>query len=217
MAKLTDPLYSEEAHGHVGAVVYRTHRGAAIASGKTGPHTGHSGPVSDRLQHLVKGARHWRGMSLRQRYGWKFYAAGHPRSRPGYGAYYISGFALFLSAAVQLAMSGHPPQDDPPSRPLLGWLDYIHATQFGSDIRVDYIYSTLPNPGILSIVLNRAGPFSFGRQARIKDSKRVGHAPVDDHILVETTGVAGAYTLFARLVDSQGLVSPWLRTTIAME
>ncbi len=217
MAKLTSPLYSVEAHGSVGSVVYRSHRGAAIASAKAAPHHAHSGPISDRLQHLCRAAHRWRGFGLRQRYGWKFYARNRPRPPGGYPWKEATGFAIFLSCAIHLAMCHHPPQDDPPPRPLLGTLTYMFATQHGTDIKVDYIYTTLPDPGILSIQINLAGPFTFGRNARLKDSKRVANTPVDSYTILAGPRAAGVYTLFGRLVDRQGLASPWLSATVHME
>ena len=217
MAKLMEPCFSAEAHGRVGSIVYRTHRGAAIASAKAAPHSGHTGPMNDRLRYLITAARDWRGLSLRQRYGWAFYARHARHGDPSFPWKEATGFMIFVSCAVHLYMVTHPPHNNPPSRPNLGTLNSIDADQFGTDIRLFYTYSTLPNPGLLSIQVNLAGPYTFGRNARIKDSKLVGHSPVNSNILVETTGQPGRYTLFARLIDSQGLASPWLRTTIDME
>ncbi len=217
LAKLTAPCYSAEAHGTVGAVVYRNWRGAAIASVKAAPHSSHTGPISDRLQHLVDGARSWRGFSIRQRWWWSMYAQAHRSHCLSAVSKQASGFNWFCSCFVHLRLVGHPPRIPPPDRPCLAALSEITPAQNGTEIHLEYEYSTLPDPGILSIEVYRAGPFTRGRNARRKDALRTVHGLVDTDIDVPTIGTPGSYTLFARLVDRQGLVSPWLRNTIDME
>lgn len=217
MAKVTAPCYSEEAHGTVGAVVYRNWRGAAIVSAKAAPHSSHTGPISDRLQHLVDGARHWSGFSIRQRWWWNMYAQTHIHHSLTAASGVASGFNWFCSCFVHLRLVEHPPRDAPPDHPCLGALRTITPSQQRDVIRLQYDYDVLHDLPPLSIEVYRAGPFTRGRNARIKDAVRAIHDLVSVRLLVPTIGIPGSYTLFARLVDLQGLVSPWHRTTIDME
>jgi len=216
MAKLTDPLFSTEAHGAVAGTVYRQHRGAAIACAKTAVHSGHSGPVSDRLRLLNEVSRAWRFTLRPIQIQWHNYAramSGHPGCGYSPGR---TGYQWYLSCNTNLKLIGKIIREIPPDHPMDGSLLYINPHQQGTDIKVFYLYDVKSPKWHYTIQVWLCGPFSNGRNSRIKDAKYSGHSNLDSYITVETTGAAGQWHVFCRLIDDQGLPSNWLHDKLYM-
>ena len=217
MAKLTSPLYSEEAHGRVGAVVYRNWRGAATASVMPCVHKRHTPLVRRTLSRMSPARKRWTRMKARERAAWRH----HVREVKLLKQYNINpnwtGYDWWIRCALIVDYVGAVHLGKPPSEPMASCLESLSPVQLGVAILVNYDYHLGETVWTHWIEVRIMGPHSPGRSPRLKDCKRAGSWYLGQGPLIRVNEQPGLYTLFARTVDSQGLTSPHIRASITME
>lgn len=217
MAKLTSPLYSEEARGRVGAVVYRQYRGTAIASAQPAVHKRHTPLVQRTMARSAAARGRWKRMSSADRKVWNRLARNYGKNyqfgvQPGW-----SGFNWWMHVALIADYLGVYHLGKPPAEPMASHMVVLVPTRIGDAIYVDYSYYLGPTIWTHWIEIRMMGPHSPGKTPRLKDCQRVGSylLSFSPYILVDRQ--SGVYTIFARTVDSQGLTSPFIHRSITME
>lgn len=217
MAKLTSPCYSEEAHGRVGAVVYRDYRGTAIASAQPNVHSRHTPLVHRTISRSRRIGSRWNSMTRADRAAWN-------RMARMYGPLYQfgakpwwSGFNWWMSLAITADFIGIHHSGKPPHEPLASHMVALEPIQVGKAIYVDYSHYLGPTIWTHWIEIRMMGPHSPGRTPRLKDCKRVGSWLLGFSPYIFVDEQPGVYTLFARTVDSQGLTSQHIHRSITME
>jgi len=217
MSKLTEPLYSQEAHGRVGGVIYRTHRGAATASVMPSVHSRHSALVSRTLTKMAPARRRWRLMNKADRSVWNRQVKNY-KHRYQYGIDpKWSGFNWWIHCALIASYVGVVHLGKPPSEPLASHLLTLNPIQAGAAIAVQYTHFLGPTIWSHWIEVRIMGPHSPGRQPRLKDCKRAGSWLLGFAPFILVNEIPGVYTLYARTVDSQGLTSPHITASVLME
>ena len=204
MAKVVGPLYSSEARGRVGGLVFNPWRGAAVVKAKHAPTQPRSSLQLSIRALAVKLSRLWASNAFHD--AWDSYAYDHP-SVDGMGvSIRATGANWFLALNTRLLLAGYTPIEEPPSAPAPNAVVGFTANGDVRSLTVSWTYPTAAEP-LVQIWFD--GPHTAGRKgslARRKFKVRyVGNETETEIIDLQP----GTYTVFANtLSSSQGLVSP---------
>ena len=211
MAKVKAPLFSTEARGRVGGLVYNTFRGMSYVKAHTAPAQPRSQKVRQIRAWTIALVRAWQLLDAANIILWNQYAADHPVLDTMNGSKRLTGANWFVLTNLQrlrmvLAAVVTPPITAAPDAPAVfaaanGILQSIltWTATGGTDKTVDvWLF----------------GPHSAGLVAKRQRAK------FRDMVSGETATMTiaglrpGRYTFWARVIDEDnGLVSTWVSDT----
>ena len=211
MAKVKNPLMSQEARGAVFGYVYNTWRGISYCKTNTSP-TGQGTPLRLLAQaRLIDAARHWATLSDAQRAAWHQYAVDHPVSDWTGSPKRLTGANWCSLTYCNLVRAGAaaiaiPPTDAAPAAvaglTLTGGAGEVTASWttpiLGADLQLEWWATASQSKGITG---------------RIQQAHYLQHCAVseDQPYDVLTNIPAGRVTAFVRVVDTTtGLTSSWV-------
>lgn len=210
MPKLKNPLFSQEARGGIGGLVYNTWRGINYVKTNTSP-TGQGTKLRLDAQGLLNAAaKKWKLIGDTNRAAWNQYAVDHPLTDWSTKAKRITGMNWFVQCNVQLARLGlavlQPAPSLPAPNPITG-LTIAYATD---NITISW---TTPATGEYNIDIWSVGPISAGISPKIQRAQFLRTALPTDFagVTVVSAALAGRHTFFLRVIcRNTGLVSTWL-------
>ena len=216
MPKLKNPLFSQEARGGLGGLVYNTWRGISYVKTNTSP-TGQGTAKRLAAQAILATiAKLWQGISDIQRAAWNQYAIDHPVLDSINGTKRLTGMNWFCSCNVQLALQGAATITEPPAAPAPDAPTGVTMRQNGLDLEISW---TTPVAATLNIIFWLVGPISAGVTAKIEQAKYqlTSAADAEAPIVLKAAAPAGRYTVFARAMDpATGLCSQWVSAYLDM-
>jgi hypothetical protein len=208
MAKVTSPLFSSEARGRVGGVVYNTWRGLATAKCKIAPAQPRTARQLAVRAYLTTLSKAWKSQSDANRALWNLYAVDHPRTDWSGSSVRSTGLNWFLALNSRrldqgLALVATPPIVDGPANvaaPVLtggvGTLSLAFTAYGGTATQIEaYLY----------------GPRSAGVIPRFTKAKFKSRGPGETTPFVITALGAGLYTVWYRAVsETDGQASAFI-------
>jgi hypothetical protein len=208
MAKVTAPLFSAEARGRVGGIVFNTWRGLSTVKVKRAPAQPRTARQLIVRAYLKQLAQAWAAVSDTNRALWNAYAVAHP-STDGMGApvrktgldWYVGLGCRLLDQAKSIVAT--PPITGPPPAviamvitPGAGSMSIAFTAAAGTTTSIE---AYLWGPHSAGIIPNQ-------RKARFKS-----RGPAETTPLVITTLGAGLYSVWCRNVDEvTGQASGWV-------
>jgi len=206
LAKVTGPLFSSEARGKLGGLIYGTHRGTSVVRVKHAPAQPHTDLQLQVRSQAIDLARLWQ--TNENQAAWNEYAAQHPTSDGMGNSVRPSGFNCFVGLNTRARQLYQAPVDSPPILPPpVAPTDAIVTVD---ELIILYAWSLFGDPDdIVEIFID--GPHSAGRigslaLAAFKESNRIGEFGV-----AHTVSTPGTYTSYLRTVSHlEATVSPWI-------
>jgi len=211
MAKLIGPLFSTEARGRVGGLVYNTWRGHATCKVKKAP----AQPRTAR-QLVIRAfcttiARRWAIITQPQRDGWTAYATAHPDSDWTGTPIRITGLNWFIRLSVRLLDLAKAVVDSAPITVAPANVLALVAT--GGSGQISCAFTAVAGTDT-SIDLWAHGPRSVGISSTLIRAKHRIYGPAETTPLVIPSLPAGLYTVYARNISElTGLASGWVTAT----
>lgn len=144
MAKLVAPLFSLEARGKVGGLVYNTTRGVSYVKELSAPKTQYTPRQIEVRSITASLTSTWQSLTNQQRAQWSAYATrhllptwtGHPKRLSGYNWFIKTNFV-----ALDIGLS---PTSEPPSEVSLTYSPDLSLSWSGADLVVSFIPSAVP-------------------------------------------------------------------------
>jgi len=206
MAKVTGPLFSSEARGRMGGLVYNTWRGVATVKAKIAPCQPRTSLQLNIRALMVNLSRLW-AANVNQA-AWNAYAYAHPVVDGMGNSVRSTGANWFCALGLRLLSIGEPivalPPAIPAPPPVLG----LALTPGASQISADW---TSPDIDTTSVEIWFDGPHSAGRNGSLAKAKLKVRVLSNAGPSVSTGLLAGTYTVYARsLRRSNGLVSSYV-------
>jgi hypothetical protein len=212
MAKVLDPLHSQEARGRVGGLVYNTWRGIHTVKTHTDP-AHQDDPKRQAHKAIVQAAAiRWQSLTHQQRNAWGAYAREHPQLDWTGAPQRIAGYHWYVRVQTTRQDIGEGYDDDPPTEPNSSTFQWIEA--FGSEgaAAVGFI-AMEADPGWTGYCdVWLAGPFSAGRSPSIHDARRYTIVDMSEAWANAEPLDAGWYTFFLRAIRNNGLAAPWSKS-----
>lgn len=207
MAKVTGPLFSTEARGRVGGLIYNTHRGMSTVKAQCAPAQPRSAKQLRIRAAGVTLARKWQGLLQTTRDAWNAYALLHQET-DGMGiGKRLSGMNWYIRLNTRQmhaynAILTNPPSAAAPDAP----------TSFLATGGNDEIVCTWASPenGTWNVTLYISGPHSAGAIAKLPRAKFQVNANANAATTTITGLQPGTYSVWARMFDTvNALVSAW--------
>lgn len=212
MAKVVGPLYSSEARGSIGALTYNSWRGIATVKSRC-PKEPRDSEAQLATRELTRQCTIiWKTLTLAQATLWNNYSdthlepdwTGHPK--------HLTGYNWFIRINVRRLEFGSLIETVPP---------YGSITWEFSDLRVEaedgypYVWWTPQAgspPASLQLEIYAGGPHSASRRLNIPECICTARPWFDYGVTGVSWSVNGWYTVFARILQKDGLVGSWQKS-----
>ena len=220
MAKLVAPLFSQEARGKAGSIIYNTYRGIATAKSFAAPVQPNTAAQINARSRMTDASRAWAVLNNDQRAAWEVYADTHLETDWTGKPKRLTGANWFCRCYTRSKLVGGSgvttaPTNDAPTAPAITAIAY----NSGSGGKIEVTYSTAPASGIVWVFYG-LGPISDGRVPKIQLAaiqKQVTHSDTspDD---IYTAPSSGRYGVWYQAIDaatglasglSYAQVEPW--------
>lgn len=214
MAKVTNPLFSSEARGRVGGIVFNTWRGAHTVKVKISPAQPRSARQTAVRAYVTTLSKAWAVLSDAQRLAWTEWANAHPLTDWAGTKLRSTGLNVFLALNSRkldqsLLMNPAPPTSAAPINPAnmvitpgAGTMSIAFTAYGGTATQIEaYLY----------------GPHSAGRAPTFVKAKFKQRGPAETTPLVITGLIAGLYSVYLRAVsetDGQASAFVTANTTV---
>jgi hypothetical protein len=210
MAKVKNPLFSQEARGAVGGLIYNTWRGINYVKTNTSP-TGQG--TAKRLAAqavLTTVAKLWGALTNERRAAWNQYAIDHPVTNWTGTPERLTGMNWFCKCAVANTLATETIVNDPPVAAAPAAITGLMISQNVLDLNIEW---TTPSAAGKHVIVFLAGPLSKGVTAKLEQAKFEKRLDSDDGApsALRVAATAGRYTAFAKVLDpATGLCSTWM-------
>jgi hypothetical protein len=210
MPKVKNPLFSQEARGGIGGLVYNTWRGISYVKTNTSP-TGQGTEKRLASQSLMTSvSKLWQGITDIQRAAWSQFGTDHPVTDWTGSPKRLTGMNWFCKCNILLKKLGlttvsAAPTAAAPSPP--SGLNITYGTSA--------IWATWSTPATSSqvIMFNATAPISAGVEGKLEMSAFASYcsSSVAPPFPIVASPTSGRVTVFAKCVDaSSGLPSPYV-------
>lgn len=208
MAKVVNPLFSTEARGRVGGIVYNTWRGLATVKSKVAPsqpRTARQLTMRAFLSTLSKG---WAAVSDVNRALWNQYAVDHPTTDWSGSKVRQTGLNWYIALGSRLLDMGKSIVATPPITAAPASVANMVLT--GGSGQISAAFTPYGGTGT-SVEAYTYGPHSAGIIPKLTKAKFKIRGPGETTPLVITGLSAGLVTVWMRAVDEvTGQVSGWV-------
>ena len=209
MPKVKNPLFSQEARGGVGGLVYNTWRGINYVKTNTSP-TGQGTAKRLAAQARISAiSKDWAGLTDTQRANWSQYATDHPVTDWTGSPKRLTGMNWFVACNVANDIQGDAHVTDAPT---VAAPDPATGVTLSADTGNLAIAWTAPTDEDLDIVAFLVGPLSAGRTAKLEQAQyEISYdADTTTPATLKAAAPAGRYTVFVKVHDpATGLTSTW--------
>jgi hypothetical protein len=211
MAKIKAPLFSTEARGRMGGLVYNTFRGISYVKAHTAPAQPRSQKVLQIRAWTIQLVRAWQALDAANIILWNQYAAAHPVLDTMNGTKRLTGANWFVLCNLQrLRMAAAPIATPPitaaPDAPVL----------FAAANGILQSVCTWTSPGGTDKTFEiwLFGPHSLGLLPKIQKARYYSQTAAETGTATVTGLRPGRYTFWARVIDDDnGLTSTWVSDT----
>jgi len=209
MAIVTQPLGSVEARGSVGAYTYATWRGKRTVRSRAGPSRE---PTEDQLAILAltqAAVSIWSAKTDTDRANWDHFAA--EQREPDWTGTdkRLTGQNWFVRCWVRCVLALSLEAIDPPSGPIADYIADLHTLQINGGLWIGWNMTQAWGEAKAAVDVWIAGPHSPGRHPTIHNADRKFSTDVAESPSVWTPPSIGLYTVFWRVIDLQGLATPF--------
>lgn len=207
--KVKLPMFSAEARGAIGGLVYNTWRGINTVKINTSP-TGQGTTLRLAAQALMAlVAKVWATIGDANRANWNTYATDHPITDWVGSPKRLTGMNWFVKCNVQLKRVGQAIKNTIPVLAQPDAITGLTLSHIGADIVMAW---TTPATGEFSIDVWLVGPLSQGITVKLEKAQWRRFALPTDFagVILESAAALGRWTVFARVIcANSGLVSTW--------
>jgi len=210
MPKVKNPLFSQEARGGIGGLVYNTWRGINYVKTNTSP-TGQGTELRLAAQAKLSAvAKEWAQLSDAERAGWNQYAIDHPVTDWTGSPKRLTGMNWYCKLSVELHRLGAASVD---TAPVVAAPDPV--TGFALSMSSDDIQATWTAPTAADYHLEFfiQGPHSTGLTGKLEKAAFLKFlaAETASPVNIKEAVAVGRWTVWVRSVDEDtGLVSTWV-------
>jgi len=214
MPKVKNPLFSQEARGGIGGLVYNTWRGINYVKTNTSP-TGQGSAKRLAAQALLSlVAKLWRGITAGERLAWSAYATAHPVDSWTGPPIRLTGMNWFSKCNALLRLVGQSgvtaaPTIAAPDAPTELTLTYASQSVQASWATTSYASQ--------SLMFSATKPQSAGITGKREQAAFAAYATRDatQPVTILTAPAAGTITAFVKSVDwTTGLPSTEVSATV---
>ena len=211
MAKVTNPLFSSEARGKVGGIIFNTWRGFSTVKVKKSPAQPRTARQMLIRAFCVTCSRVWATISQVNRDGWTAYATAHPDVDWTNTPKRLTGINFYTRCGVRLLDLAKSVPSTCPVVAAPAAVEALVATGAAGQISCAFTASAGTD---ISIDLWTQGPKSAGVLGSIVRAKHKIYGPGETTPLVIPTLTPGLYQVYARHISEvNGLASPFVTTT----
>jgi len=214
MAKLVGPLFSTEARGRLGGVIYNTFRGKSTAKAFKSPCQPRSILQLAARALMTMVVRAWGLLQPEERLTWTNYAVAHTLPDWTGQPKRLTGCNWFAGCTTILSRLGIAQVDNAPT---VSGPDAPEAFEAATGVLESDLSWTAGGPASSVVEIRAVGPHSPGRSPSGINAKLISN--VDGELGVYTADdlIVGTYTFFARRVSTvNGLVSGWVSASAAI-
>jgi len=198
MAKVKDPLFSSDARGKVGGIVFSKAKQGSTVRIRTNP----SQPqTADQLLvrgYLSQASQNWAALTAQQRTDWAEWAALHPVTNAFGDQVYLSGHQAYCSLAAVLLALGKSLPTTPPAVGAPTNVANIVATPGAGQVSLAFTAKAGTN---MSIAVADYGPHSPGIAVKRDMADLVGYFPAETSPKVLSSLSPGLHTMFVYVVS----------------
>jgi len=216
MPKVKNPLFSQEARGGIGGLVYNTWRGINYVKTNTSP-TGQGTAKRLAAQALISAiSKQWANLTDANRAAWGQYAIDHPVPDWTGSPKRLTGMNWFMSCAINSSRMGAAAITVPPVLPAPNPMVLLVLSKVTTDLKASW---TTPVDAVTKCEFLIAGPLTKGRRASIQQAKYVTQlaSNIAKPAVLLTAPAIGRYTVFVRVHDQvEGLSSTWVSAIFDM-
>jgi hypothetical protein len=211
MAKVVQPLGSNEARGAVGGLTYNTWRGISTVKTRSGPSTQGTEAQLDIQAKAKACTQAWQALTDAQRHNWRIYSSNHLDPDWTGEDKRLTGYNWFLRINVRRQLFNYAIESTPPTDQCkTNLIDIETYAMPGAQLLT---WDTDPHWPVYTHIVDiwLAGPHSPGRYPNIQDAKREGWEEANSipHILWGPT--PGWYTWFLRPIRTNGVAGQFYR------
>lgn len=209
MAKVIGPLFSTEARGRVGGLVYNTWRGISYVKAQCAPAQPRTARQLAIRSFTIRLVRLWQSLPVLTMDAWNEYARTHLLTDGMGVGKRLTGCNWFVGLNLRLIDMGLtintiPPPGVAPDPPLL--------FQAADGVNESVLTWTPTAGAALTFQIFKVGPHSPGVLGKIERAKFVVYNPGEDGTITIASLGPGTYDFFARAMhESNGQVSTWVR------
>ncbi len=210
MAKVVNPLMSQEARGGINGFVYNTWRGVNYVKTKTAPKRQGTPLRLDARAVLSSVSRSWQSLTDMQRQAWSDYAVNHTEPDWTGRPLRLTGANWYVRLNIMLLYMGKTMIVSPPLGPGPSAPTDLVAAVVTDDLTVTW---SDPSSATLNVEIWGTPALSAGRVASIQQAHRITTLASTPKTAVAVAEYkdAGRYTFWARSVDNtNGLRSPFV-------
>jgi len=208
MAKIVGPLFSSEARGRMGGVVYGTHRGKSVAKAFKSPSNVKSAAQLNARAILARLSRYWASLTQEERDTWNAYALVHTltdwtgQAKRLTGANWFVALSSILAQHLIAAVHSAPTVVAPDAPEA-----FVAITGVG-EVTLNW---DAGGPASSIVEIRAFGSHSPGKLGTLIGSKVVAWIDGELGTANVTLDPIGTYTFFARRISTiDGLPSPWV-------
>lgn len=211
MAKLVGPLFSSEARGRMGGVVYGTWRGKSVAKAFKSPCQPHSALQLKSRALLSILSRAWGALDVTDRATWTAYAVAHTLPDWTGQAKRLTGANWYVALSSILSNHNAPIVD---TAPVVIAPDAPEAFAAATGIGQSILSWTAGGPTTTIVEIRANGPHTAGRLGTLIGARFVTNVTGELGTITVASLIVGTYTFFVRRVSlDDGQTSPWLSAT----
>ena len=216
MARVLNPLFSEDAKGSVGGLTFTKSPAGNVCKKKAGPVQRSEPYKQSNRSRLGFLARSWGGLTQEQRNSWKDWAIDHPQPDRFGGTFIMSGINAYCQLnfnAMRLGLPSDrqdlPPADECPAS--LDTMEVVVGTVAAGDIIANWTHNGIADVGHYNEV-QLAGPFLSPGRKEVYSRFRYVSAAAGNVLTktIEDLDIGMYYWVRVRYVDDRGQVSAWM-------
>jgi hypothetical protein len=214
MAKVLGPLFSQEARGRVGGLVYNTWRGLHTVKTHIDPEH-EDDPLRQAHKNIVTAAgKRWQTISAAQRAAWDHYATQHLQPDWSGTPVRLAGFHWYVRIQTVRQDCRRGYNDDPPGPLPFNSITSCTAEQGEFDLVIAWNLALEPIPGLWFMDIWKSKALSAGRSPTIHDATRCWLDDAGAYVAYIEYPGAGTYTFFYRLICSSGIRLTWAKIAL---
>lgn len=215
MAKVVNPLNSQEARGSVGAYTYSTHRGSSVVRTRTGPAVQYSARQVAVRGCTAQATAQWKLLTDSQRSLWEVYAREHELCDWSGSPRRISGYNWFVRVNCVAYDAGFGPFTVPPkvSYPAPAPSLLLAFSNYSVEVRSNPDGSWLRANSVLDVW--SPGPVSASRHPTRKDAKHLAYVSPSGFHVIGPVQSTDRVSVWGRYVCSQdGFQTPFVQASV---
>lgn len=205
MAKVFNPLHSEDVRGKVGGIVFSKCKQGSTVRLRVNPSQPQTADQMLVRGYLATASAAWAGLTDGQRTSWETYASTHPVTNVFGETTYLSGHQYYCKCAALLLALGKSAPTTPPAVAAPTNVSNLVATPGSGQVSIAFTAKAGTN---MSLACDLYGPHSAGINVKQAMCNLNGYHAAETTPWVITGLSAGLHTAFMYVVsEDTGLIS----------